>query len=277
MLHMDQVVKTYGSLKAVDGVSLAIPPGQMVGIIGRSGAGKTTLLRLMNRLADLSQGRMTCAGLDIGSLQGRALRAWRARCAMIFQQFHLVHRLDVLTNVLIGRLAYTGTLASLFQAFRATDRAMAMRALERLDMASYALQPAGTLSGGQQQRVAIARALLQEPQILLADEPIASLDLHSATRVMEALRRINREDGITVICNLHHVDTARAYCDRLIGMASGRVVFDGAPEALSVDHLRTIYGLTGQDDDLEQALLQASSGLSEGLMTLLPPAVSPAG
>jgi phosphonate transport system ATP-binding protein len=179
---------------------------------------------------------------------------------MIFQQFHLIHRLDVITNVLMGRLSYTNTLLSLCKRFTPADRARAIRALERLDMAACALQPAATLSGGQQQRVAIARALVQEAHIVLADEPIASLDLHNATRVMDALRTINREDRITVICNLHHVDTARTYCDRILGMRQGRITFDGSPEALSHAQLRDIYGVESNDEELQQALAQARSG-----------------
>ena len=205
MLNLDQVHRTFGDVRAVDGVSVTIEAGQMVGIIGRSGAGKSTLLRLINRLIDLTAGRITFDGTDVGTLNGQALREWRTRCAMIFQQFNLVNRLDVVTNVLIGRLHYNPTLPSLVKIFPRADRALAIRALERLDMAPFALQRADTLSGGQQQRVAIARALVQEPNILLADEPIASLDLHNATRVMDALRTINREDRITVICNLHHL------------------------------------------------------------------------
>jgi phosphonate transport system ATP-binding protein len=261
MLYIEQVHKQYGDVYAVNGVSLTIPQGQMVGIIGRSGAGKTTLLRLINRLTDLTQGRIVYGDLEIGALKGRALRAWRARCAMIFQQFHLVPRLDVITNVLIGRLTCTGTLLSLVKYFPPADRATAIRALERLDMASLALQRADTLSGGQQQRVAIARALVQEPHILLADEPIASLDLHNATRVMEALRTINREEQLTVICNLHHVDTARHYCDRILGLTQGQITFDGPPDALTLAHLRDIYGVVDGDEELAQALAQARSAI----------------
>ena len=260
MLRLENLVKTFGDVSAVHGVSLTIPQGQMVGIIGRSGAGKTTLLRLINRLTDLTQGRIVYDGQEVSAFTGRALRAWRTRCAMIFQQFHLVHRLDVITNVLMGRLHYTNTLLSLLKRFTPADRAMAIRALARLDMASCALQPAATLSGGQQQRVAIARALVQEAHIVLADEPIASLDLHNATRVMDALRTINREDHITVICNLHHVDTARAYCDRILGMCRGQITFDGPPKALSHTQLREIYGVGSDDEELEQALAQGRSG-----------------
>jgi phosphonate transport system ATP-binding protein len=253
MLQTQGVCKKFSDIYAVHGVSLTIPAGQMVGIIGRSGAGKSTLLRLLNRLVDLTHGRITCDGIDVGSLKGRALRTWRAQCAMIFQQFHLVHRLDVITNVLIGRLHHNSTLASLLPYFPRVDRAMAIRALERLDMASFALQRAATLSGGQQQRVAIARALVQEPRILLADEPIASLDLHNASKVMEALKTINREDGITVICTLHHVDTARRYCDRIIGMTQGQITFDGAPHELTQDRLQAIYSAVEEDEEMQQA------------------------
>lgn len=190
---------------------------------------------------------------------------------MIFQQFNLVNRLDVITNVLIGRLNYNRTLPSLATYFPRADRAMAIWALERLDMASFALQRADTLSGGQQQRVAIARALVQTPKILLADEPIASLDLHNATRVMEALRTINREDGITVICNLHHLDTARHYCNRIIGMARGRVEFDGAPHELTMEHIRHIYGVAGDDEDFEQTFAQARNGAPRELLSTAAP------
>jgi phosphonate transport system ATP-binding protein len=260
MLRLENLVKQFGDVSAVNGVSLAIPQGQMVGLIGRSGAGKTTLLRLINRLADLTQGYIVYDGQEVSAFTGHALRAWRARCAMIFQQFHLVHRLDVITNVLMGRLNYTNTMLSLLKRFTPADRAIAIRALERLDMAACALQLAATLSGGQQQRVAIARALVQEAQILLADEPISSLDLHNATRVMDALRTINREDHITVICNLHHVDTARAYCDRILGMRQGQIIFDGPPEALNHAQLRDIYGVGRDDEELQQALAQGCSG-----------------
>ena len=267
MLHLNQVHKRFGDVRAVDGVSLRIEEGQMVGVIGRSGAGKSTLLRLINRLIDANEGQITFNGMDIRALKGPQLRAWRTRCAMIFQQFNLVNRLNVVTNVLIGRLNYNGAAPTLLNLFPRRDRALAIRALERLDMAPFALQRAETLSGGQQQRVAIARALVQEPRILLADEPIASLDLHNATRVMEALRSINREDGITVICNLHHLDTARHYCDRIVGMAKGQIRFDGAPEALTPEQMRDIYAVDGEDEELEQALAQSRLGAPRDLMS----------
>jgi phosphonate transport system ATP-binding protein len=243
MLKTARLLKRFGTdTVAVDDVTVSVPPGQMVGIIGRSGAGKSTFLRLINRLIDPSEGRVEYDGIDVTRLKGRALREWRAGCAMIFQQFNLVGRLDVITNVLIGRIGYRGTLPTLFKQFSRAERAFAARALDRLELAERALQRADTLSGGQQQRVAIARALVQKPQIILADEPIASLDPANAKRVMDALRRINREDGITVLCNLHHLDTARTCCDRILGMNAGRLVFDAEPAALTAAVVQELFG-----------------------------------
>jgi phosphonate transport system ATP-binding protein len=248
MLEVRNITKTFGDVAAVKKVSLQFQPGQMVGVIGRSGAGKSTLLRLINRLVDASSGDVAFDGQSIGALNGQQLRSWRARCAMIFQQFNLVNRLDVLTNVLIGRIGSARTLPVMFKHFSARERGMAAAALDRLDLLPQALQRADTLSGGQQQRVAIARALMQEPSLILADEPIASLDPRNARLVMDALRKINREDKITVICNLHTLDAARAYCDRIVGMAHGEVVFDGPPETLTLPVIQKIYG-DGDDED----------------------------
>ena len=244
-LTLSNVSRHFDETKAVDAVSLAIAPGQFVGVIGRSGAGKSTLLRLINRLIDPTSGSISFDGTDITQLRGKALRQWRRDCAMIFQQFNLVDRLDVLTNVLIGRLAEHGFLSSMAMRFTDEERTMALQALDRLDLVPQALQRAGTLSGGQQQRVAIAKALVQQPKIMLADEPIASLDPANATRVMDGLREINREDGLTVLVNLHTLDTARAYCDRIIAMRQGRVMFDGTAAQLTDDVVRDIYGLEG--------------------------------
>src|SRR5262245_4436806 len=257
MLRLEGLTKNFGTTLAVKDVSLDIASGQMVGVIGRSGAGKSTLLRLINRLLDPTRGTVYFQGVNITALRGRDLRAWRARCAMIFQQFHLVNRLDVLTNVLIGRLSYHWTLPSLFKRFAVAERALALQALHRLDILPQALQRAETLSGGQQQRVAIARALVQEPDLILADEPIASLDPHNARRVMDAIRTINREDNLTVLCNLHTLEIARAYCDRIVGMAQGEVVFDGSPAALTADTLREIYGSEAHDTVPDTAIASA--------------------
>ncbi len=258
MLELKKVTKRFGETVAVNNVSLNFAPGQMVGIIGRSGAGKSTLLRLINRLTRISEGTITFGDIEIGSLEGRELRAWRARCAMIFQQFNLVNRLDVLTNVLIGRIGTAATLPVMFKRFPAADRASAAMALDRLDLLPQGLQRADTLSGGQQQRVAIARALLQKPSLILADEPIASLDPRNARLVMDALRAINKQDKITVICNLHTLDAARAYCDRIVGMAHGSVVFDGSPAQLTSAMIQEIYG--DESDDAVDENLTSTMG-----------------
>ncbi|MEL6168080.1 MAG: phosphonate ABC transporter ATP-binding protein [Pseudomonadota bacterium] len=247
-LVLTSVSKQFDRTTAVDQVSLVIEPGQFVGVIGRSGAGKSTMLRLINRLIDPTSGSISFGDREITSLHGKELRLWRRQCAMIFQQFNLVDRLDVLTNVLIGRLADHGFLSSMAMQFSDEERTMAIQALDRLDLVPQALQRAGTLSGGQQQRVAIAKALVQNPRIMLADEPIASLDPANATLVMDGLKSINREDGITVLVNLHTLDTARAYCDRIVAMRTGRVMFDGSAGQLTDDVVRDIYGIEGLEE-----------------------------
>ncbi|MGV3552740.1 phosphonate ABC transporter ATP-binding protein [Rhizobium sp.] len=249
MFELRDVTRRFGAKTAVDSVTLDIPSGQLVGIIGRSGAGKSTLLRMINRLADPTSGTIAFNGRTVSNLRGTELRRWQADCAMIFQQFNLVPRLDVLTNVLLGRLNHRSTFSSILNMFTREERIMAIAALERLGIEQSALQPAGTLSGGQQQRVAIARALMQQPKVMLADEPIASLDPLNAKVVMDALRDINEREGITVICNLHTLDTARAYCQRIIGMAAGKVVFDGAPQDLTREAVSAIYGAEGALDE----------------------------
>jgi phosphonate transport system ATP-binding protein len=247
MLSVEGLTCRFGAKAAIDDVSFSVAPGGFVGVIGRSGAGKSTLLRAINRLAPASSGRIVYKGTDVTALHGRELRRWRARSAMIFQQFNLIGRLDVLTNVLMGRLSEIPSWRSLAQLWPEDDIAAALSALEQFDMAQLAAQRADQLSGGQQQRVAIARALVQEPEIILADEPIASLDPRNTKVVMDALLRINKHFGITVLCNLHSLELARSYCDRLIGMAAGRVVFDGAPAALT-DHIaRELYDLEADD------------------------------
>jgi phosphonate transport system ATP-binding protein len=247
MLVVDELTCRFGSKTAVDKASFSVRRGSFVGVIGRSGAGKSTLLRMINRLAEPNEGRILFEGVDVTALKGAALHQWRARSAMIFQQFNLVGRLDVLTNVLMGRLAQVPTWRSLVQLWPNEDKAVAMSALEQFDMAAIASQRADQLSGGQQQRVAIARALVQEPDIILADEPIASLDPRNTRIVMDALLRINKHFGITVICNLHSLDLARTYSDRLLGMSAGRIVFDDRPEAMTDRVARELYDLEANE------------------------------
>jgi phosphonate transport system ATP-binding protein len=247
MLVVEGLTCRFGTKAAVDNASFSVTPGSFVGVIGRSGAGKSTLLRTINRLAPATEGRILYNGVDVTALRGKDLRQWRARSAMIFQQFNLVGRLDVLTNVLMGRLSEVPLWRSLAQFWPDEDVAIAMSALDQFDMASLAAQRADQLSGGQQQRVAIARALVQQPEIILADEPIASLDPRNTRIVMDALLRINKHFGITVLCNLHSLDLARSYCDRLLGVAAGKIVFDGEPAALTEHIARELYDLEANE------------------------------
>jgi len=243
------LTKTFGTVTAVADACFDVPAPQMVGIIGRSGAGKSTLLRMINHLTPATSGSILVDGRDILSLRGKDRRAWQRDCAMIFQQFNLVPRLDVLTNVMLGRLNRHGTVRSLLKMFSREDIARALHALERLGIADQAMKRAEDLSGGQQQRVAIARALTQDPRMILADEPIASLDPMSAQIVMSSLREIHERDHLTVICNLHTLDTARTFCDRVIGMRAGDIVFDGPAHAVTTDVAREIYGADESFDE----------------------------
>lgn len=242
MLELSNLRKCFGEAVAIDGVSLTVAPGELVGVIGRSGSGKSTLLRLVNRLTDADEGSVRWEGQEVGSMRGRALRAWRAEAAMIFQRYNLVERLDVVTNVLIGSLHRRSLLPTLIKSFPATERARAIMELDRVGMADKALQRAETLSGGEMQRVAIARAMMQEPKLLLADEPVSALDPYNATGVMNALVAANRDRGITVIVNTHTIDLARRFCHRIIGMRAGAILFDGPPGALDAGVEDALFG-----------------------------------
>jgi len=241
-MRIKNVNKFFSDNHAVKNVSFEVNEPQMIGIIGRSGAGKSTLLRIINRLTEASDGSIEFEGQNILDLKSKEKRSWQRNCAMIFQQFNLVPRLDVLTNVILGRLNYQGSFRASLKMFSRDERADALILLNNLGMANTALQRAETLSGGQQQRVAICRALMQNPKMILADEPIASLDPMNARMVMESLRKIHDEQKLTVISNLHTLDTAKTYCDRIIGMKDGAIVFDDLPEKLSDKLAREIYG-----------------------------------
>lgn len=242
MLEISKLTKRFGESVAVDAANISVNQPTMIGIIGRSGAGKSTLLRMLNRLCDATVGTVIFEGEDVTALKGAAKRDWQSRCAMIFQQFNLVPRMDVVSNVLHGTLNKRSTLATMFNLYPQADIHKAIEILDRLGIAEQAPKRAEALSGGQQQRVAIARALMQDPKIILADEPIASLDPMNAQVVMQSLRDIHEQDGRMVIANLHTLDTARRYCDRVIGMRDGRIVFDGTPEQLTTGVARDIYG-----------------------------------
>jgi len=242
MYQFDTLTMLVGGTTAVDSTNLSFSRPAIIGIIVRSSAGNSTLLRMVNRLTDATDGTVTFDGEEITALRGSAKRGWQSRCAMIFQQFNLVPRMDVVSNVLHGTLNKRSTFATLFNLYPQSDIHKAIEILDRLGIAEQAPKRAEALSGGQQQRVAIARALMQDPKIILADEPIASLDPMNAQVVMQSLRTIHEEDGRMVIANLHTLDTARRYCDRVIGMRDGRIVFDGVPADLTTDVAREIYG-----------------------------------
>ena len=240
MLRLEGVTKSFGGKKAVDGVSLVVPTGQLVGVIGRSGAGKSTLLRMINRLGDPTSGRILFGDTDVTALRGRPLRAWRARCAMIFQQFNLAGRLDVLTNVMMGRAFHMPPARALLKLWSDEEKAQALSALESLDMARMAGQRAETLSGGQQQRVALARALAIEPSILLLDEPFAALDRNLRLDMQIEIKRLQRTLGLTTILVTHDQDEAMSVADRIAVMHKGKVEQFDTPVAI-YDQPQTLF------------------------------------
>ncbi|HFI1932100.1 TPA: phosphonate ABC transporter ATP-binding protein [Yersinia enterocolitica] len=246
VLAVKGLVKAYKSQhRVLDDINFELHAGEFVAIIGRSGAGKSTLLHVLNGTIPSSAGEIinyhdNGETQNIAALTTKQMRKWRAKCGMIFQDFCLVPRLDVMTNVLLGRLSYTSTLKSFFKIFADQDRASAIELLQWLNMLPHALQRAENLSGGQMQRVAICRAMMQNPKILLADEPVASLDPKNTTRIMNALQKIS-EDDIAVVVNLHSVDLVKEYCTRVIGIAHGRIIFDGHPSMLNDTIIQDIY------------------------------------
>ena len=217
----------------------------MTAIIGPSGTGKSTLIRCINRLVDPTAGEILFRGQDLARLHGRGLRAARRRIGMVFQEYNLVERLSVIENVLCGRLGYLPAWRAWLRRFPAADVERAFALLDTVGLAGYANQRADSLSGGQRQRVGIARAIMQEPRLLLADEPTSSLDPKTSVEIMALMRDVCTERGIPVIVNMHDVELARRFADRIIGMSDGRVVYDGSPGGLSDEELKTIYG--GED------------------------------
>lgn len=251
MIRFTGATVTYrGGVTAMQGLDLEIAEGEFVVVVGLSGAGKSTLVRTINGLVPLTSGALEVAGQRVDGLGGRRLRRLRAEVGMIFQSFNLVKRTTVLNNVLMGRLYATPTWRSLLGLYRGADKELAFQALERVGIVDKAYVRAANLSGGQQQRVSIARALAQEPKVMLADEPVASLDPPTANLVMRDLQRINRELGITTIVNLHFLDLARRYGDRIIGMRSGKVVFDGTGAEADEQVFESIYGRSLTADDV---------------------------
>ena len=257
VLSIRNAAKTFGKRQALAGVSLEVAKGEMIALIGPSGSGKSTLLRSISALQtiDGGEGRIEAFG-GVVQANGRIagdVRKTRTRIGMIFQQFNLVGRLTLFSNVALGSLGRISRVRGLFGLWPDETKTAAMAALDRMGIADYAGQRANTLSGGQQQRGAIARALVQKAKIVLADEPVASLDPVSARRVMEALRTLNREDGLTVVVTLHQVDYALRYCDRVVALKAGRIVYDGPASGLKRDKLIDIYGPEFEDVFWEEA------------------------
>jgi phosphonate transport system ATP-binding protein len=255
MIQFNEVGVVYpNGFRALKGISLEIPKGQFVVVVGLSGAGKSTLIRTINNLVVPSSGEVLINGRSITKAKGRELRAMRTPIGMIFQTFNLVKRSTVLRNVLSGRLGQANPALSLLGIFSEADIALAHDCLRRVGISDKAFVRADALSGGQQQRVGIARALAQDPEIMLADEPVASLDPPTSHAVMSDLKRISREDGITTLVNLHFIDMARDYADRIIGMRGGEVVFDGTPAEATNRVFEEIYGRPiDKDRDLRGA------------------------
>jgi phosphonate transport system ATP-binding protein len=239
MISIRQLTKHYGSNPVLRGIDLEVAAGEFVVVLGQSGAGKSTLLRCINRLAQADSGTLNVAGID--ALTCPDTSVLRREVAMIFQHHNVVPRLSVLKNVLTGRLGSVSTLTSILQLFRGDDVALAMQCLERVELAHKAGERTDSLSGGQKQRVGIARALAQRPKVILADEPIASLDPKTARLVLQYLRDATRELGITVLCNLHQVEYAREFGDRVVGLAHGSLVFDGQASSMTEADLARIY------------------------------------
>jgi phosphonate transport system ATP-binding protein len=249
ILEINRLTKIYkNTTKALDAISFSVSKGEFVSIIGPSGAGKSTLIRCINRLVDASEGTILVADEDVTKMNSTELRRLRTKIGMIFQNYNLVEKLLVIDNVLHGRLGYKNTLAGMFGRYTREEHAEALKILKQLGLKQYAYNRCDELSGGQKQRVGIARALIQNPKIFLADEPIASLDPASAKLIMDELKNMNKKTGITCLLNLHQVQTAKEYSDRIIGINNGRIVFDGKPKQLSDKIIAEIYNNPQQNE-----------------------------
>lgn len=246
MLEIKNLTKIYDDgTVAIKNVSFTVPDGEFLVVIGLSGSGKSTLLRCINRLIEPTEGKIIWNGNDITHIKGEELRCVRREIGMIFQHFNLVHRSSVLKNIMAGRLGYTKTIPSLFSQFSEKDRNKAHKVIDRLDIEDQTYKRADELSGGQQQRVGIARALMQDPKIILADEPVASLDPVLAHSILMNLEKLNQEDKITIICSLHYLDLVQRYASRVIGLREGEIVYEGTKQqirALTDDEFKEIYG-----------------------------------
>lgn len=251
MIKFEQVSKVYpNGYKALNNITLDIEQGEFVAIIGLSGAGKSTLLRTINRMHDISDGKLTVNGKEVNSLKGKELRKFRRRIGMVFQSFNLVTRTTVIKNVLTSRVPDMPLWKSIIGLYSKADKIIALEALDKVGILDKAYIRADQLSGGQQQRVALARTLAQKPEIILADEPVAALDPITAGQVMDDFKKINKEMNISVLINIHHVDLALKYCDRVIGIKAGEIVYDGPSKDVDNEILKEIYGRELADDEV---------------------------
>lgn len=254
MIKFEKVGKVYpNGTEALKNVSLTIENGEFVAIIGLSGAGKSTLLRTVNKMHDTTSGVLNVNGSNVAELSGKELRRFRRQIGMIFQSFNLVNRTSVLKNVLASRVADMNLFDSIFGRYSKEDKIKALEALDQVGILEKAYIRADQLSGGQQQRVALARTIAQDPSIILADEPVASLDPITAKQVMDDFKKINQELGITVLANMHHVDLALKYATRVIGIKAGEVVYDGPASKVDNDLLRMIYDRELTDDEIMES------------------------
>jgi len=243
MLSIKNLTKVYpNGTQALYDVSFDVIDGEFLVVIGLSGSGKSTLLRCINRLVEPSSGTIVWDGMDVTAAHGAEIRKIRRQIGMVFQQFNLVKRSSVLTNVMAGRLGYVNTFPSLLGLFSPADRQLALASLEQVGLVEKAHVRADSLSGGQQQRVGIARALMQEPRLMLADEPVASLDPVLAHSILKYLEQLNKERGITVLCSLHYLDLVHRYATRVIALKDGRLVFEGTPQQIDDAQFKAIYG-----------------------------------
>ena len=243
MLQINNLTKVYeGGVLALDNVSFSVEAGEFLAVIGLSGSGKSTLLRCINRLVEPTEGQIIWNGVDVTTANQGEMRLIRRKIGMVFQHFNLVTRSQVITNVLAGRLGYVNPAMSMLNRFPESDIEAALKQLDRVGIADQAYKRADELSGGQQQRVGIARAMVQEPEMILADEPVASLDPVLAHTIMQYLEKINQEDDVMVICSLHFLDLVHRYADRAIALNDGKLMFDGPPNVIDDEKFKEIYG-----------------------------------
>ena len=250
-VHVDKIYPN--GFQALKDINLEIHEGEFVAIIGLSGAGKSTLLRTINKIHPITGGALFVNDVDVSTIQGKELRIFRRNIGMIFQSFNLVKRMSVFKNVLAGRVAYHSTFKTVFGLFPKADQILALEALDKMGILEKAFVRADQLSGGQMQRVALARALAQEPKLILADEPVASLDPITTLSVMDDFLRINKELGITIVTNMHHVDLALKYATRVIGIKDGSIIFDGKSSDVTEEILEKVYGRKLNKDEVLEA------------------------